>query len=113
MLRFLLLRLLILLLPFVLFGLYLWVVRKRDPFDLANWNPAPLILCTSVAFVALAISFFFLAFTQGEKAGATYTPARFEDGKLIPGKLTPAGAEAEKGETEDQKKKPQGDDDDQ
>ena len=76
-------------LPFVGYAGYL-LITQGSFRNISEWQMrtiAWLALGGSLLMVAALV--YFLQFQPGE-AGSTYLPARFEDGKIIPGRLVPA-----------------------
>lgn len=70
--------------PFAAYALYLWIT-KSGVFVRTSWDVTVLAWLTIVALVISIVSFIFLAEFSGAPPGSTYTPARIEDGRLIPG----------------------------
>jgi len=87
--RILLQYLLPLLLPMAIYLLWAWFARKRQaaggaPYRLQDGPWFWLIL----AGLALAASgLVYTALTGGEEAGGVYTAPRWEDGKIVPGRI--------------------------
>ncbi len=89
MIKVILVRLLLLALPFLLYAAYMKAVKKRDILDAETWKAAPLLALTTSALLIVAASFVYLALTSGADPGGDYTPARYEDGELVPGSVDP------------------------
>ena len=70
--------------PFVAYALYLWIT-KAGVFVRTSWDTTVLAWLTIIALVISIVSFIFLAEFSGAPPGSTYTPARVENGRLIPG----------------------------
>lgn len=74
------------LLPFVLYGFYLYFTRV-DPLDRASWERGP-IYWLAIAGLLLVIGVFVATATfSGAPPGAEYTPAQLRDGRIEPGRL--------------------------
>ena len=72
------------LLPFVLYGVFLWAT-KAGVMHPDSW-PLSRILWLVITALALVIgSFIYFANYTGAPPGSTYVPAHIEDGKFIPG----------------------------
>ena len=70
--------------PFALYAVFLWATRARV-LDSTAWGLATLAWLTIAALTLVVGSFLVLAQFSGSPAGSTYTPARWEDGKFVPG----------------------------
>ena len=83
MLRFFLHYLLPLLLPFLIYLAYVALTRGRTPgwLDQAPWQA---LAITGVAL--LAVSLVSWGLLTGSPPDEDYVPARFEDGRVVPGK---------------------------
>ncbi len=84
MIRPLFLELTLFLTPFVLYAAFLWATKK-GVFDPESWSLSRLLSLTVVALVLVLGSFLVIAQFTGAPAGSTYTPARVEDGRFVPG----------------------------
>ncbi|HEX6958259.1 MAG TPA: DUF6111 family protein [Ferrovibrio sp.] len=80
----LLLNLLPLLLPFILYGLYLWHVKRsgKDGPEATPW------FWLAASGLVLAIVSFIIWGVFFEQQLGDYAPARFEDGRIVPGRIT-------------------------
>ncbi|TCT13601.1 hypothetical protein EDC22_101471 [Tepidamorphus gemmatus] len=86
MVRVLGMQLALFLLPFVVYGLYLYFSRV-DPLDRASWKGGP-VYWLAIAGLLIAIAAFVLTATySGAPPGADYTPAQLRDGRIEPGRL--------------------------
>lgn len=77
------------LLPFALYGLYLWHVKRagRDGPETTPW------FWLSAAGLVLMIASFLVYGLFFEEEIGQYVPARLEDGRVVPGQVMPkAGA---------------------
>ncbi len=70
--------------PFAAYALYLWVT-KAGIFVRTSWDTTTLAWLVIVALVISIVSFIFLAEFSGAPPGSTYTPARIDGGRLVPG----------------------------
>ena len=70
--------------PFAAYALYL-LVTSSGVFARTSWNVTVLSWLAIVALVISILSFIFLAEFSGAPPGSTYTPARIDGGRLIPG----------------------------
>jgi hypothetical protein len=82
MIRELGLRLLLLALPFAVFGLYLFLMRWR-PGHAPPKTPWTILFITGLSL--FAVSFVFWRFNEDVEATGTYVPPHVEDGKVVPG----------------------------
>lgn len=88
--RIILIRLLILLLPLLLYLGWRLLAHRRA---LARGGPGldltegPWSWLLIGGLVLVILSFFVLAFTTGDEPGGNYVPSRYEDGQLIPGRI--------------------------
>jgi hypothetical protein len=72
------------LLPFVLYGVFLWAT-KAGVMQLDSW-PISRIAWLLIASLALVVgSFIYFAHFSGAPPGSTYVPAHMENGKFVPG----------------------------
>ncbi|MCC6887178.1 MAG: hypothetical protein IT536_01360 [Hyphomicrobiales bacterium] len=71
--------------PFVLYALFIWATKNGGVLERSNWPLTHVFWLSMAALVLVIGSFVILAQWGGAPPHSTYTPARFEDGKLIPG----------------------------
>jgi len=72
------------LMPFVLYGVFLWAT-KAGVMQPDSW-PLSRIAWLLMAALALVVgSFIYFAHFSGAPPGSTYVPAHIEDGKFVPG----------------------------
>ena len=72
------------LLPFVLYGVFLWAT-KAGVMQPDSW-PLSRIAWLLMAALALVVgSFIYFAHFSGAPPGSTYVPAHIENGKFVPG----------------------------
>lgn len=85
-----LIRLLILLVPILLYLGWRYLAHRRaigrggPGLDLTE---GPWAWLLAGGLVLTFLSFFVLAFTTGDEPGGTYVPFHYEDGQLIPGRI--------------------------
>ena len=72
------------LLPFLAYGVFLWVARA-GVIDASAWAPARLAWLLIAALALMLGSFVMLAEFGGAPPGSTYVPAHLDAGKLRPG----------------------------
>jgi len=79
----LIVHLLPLILPFLLYGLYIWHVKRsgKDGPEATPW-----FWLAAIGMVLTILSFLVYGAFFGESLG-DYAPARFEDGKIVPGRI--------------------------
>jgi hypothetical protein len=72
--------------PFVAYALFL-LVRRERVFERINWPVKMVMSLAIIAGILVIGSFIVLSHFSGAPPGATYEPARMEDGKFVPGRL--------------------------
>jgi len=82
MIRLLVLRALLFLVPFAIYGGYLLLVRARAIIPTHD-TPWTWLLVAGLSLVAA--SFFYVGFTEGESVQGHYVPPHVVNGKIIPG----------------------------
>jgi hypothetical protein len=70
--------------PFALYVVFLLATRTRV-LEPSNWSLSRIVWLTTASFVLMIGSFIVLAHFGGAPPHSTYTPARMEDGRLVPG----------------------------
>jgi heme/copper-type cytochrome/quinol oxidase subunit 3 len=70
--------------PFAAYALFLLVTRS-NVLERTAWPPKVLATLAIVALLLVIGSFVMLAHFSGAPPGATYEPARIENGVLVPG----------------------------
>lgn len=86
MIRIILTRLALFLLPFALYGLYLFLLRWRP--DIARpQTPWTGLFIAGLSLVVM--SFVVLGLTEGESIEGVYIPPHVENGKIVPGHVEP------------------------
>lgn len=85
--RVILMALVLFILPFVIYGI--WAFIKRTDSETPIFNTAPNFWLAGFGLVAAIIGI--LSFSSLDRGGVdtVYEPARFEDGKVIPGRTVP------------------------
>lgn len=84
--RTILIQLLLFFAPFAIYALVLSAMRK-DARGSEHW-PAKMIAALAIAgFVLVIAGLVFFAHFGGAPTSGVYEPARYEDGKLIPGRI--------------------------
>lgn len=85
MMRVFFIEALLFLLPAILYGTYLYLVRRKPgaEADEARKTPYMALVLSGLAFMALGM--LAMAYISGDDPSGNYTPARMEDGKIVPG----------------------------
>jgi len=84
--KIILLRVLLFLVPFVLYWLYWRLLKRRQDSGRPTYPLAILAIC---GLVLVAASFLVLRATEGEGTNSTYVPPKYEDGKIVPAQNIP------------------------
>lgn len=84
--KIILLRVLLFLVPFVLYWLYWRLLKRRHDKGKPTYPVAVLAIC---GLVLVAASFLVLRATEGEGTESTYVPPKYEDGKIVPAQNIP------------------------
>lgn len=74
-----------LLLPFVVYGLWVYAVRRKMTTTGGVWNDAPWTWLLIVGFALMIASLFAVGLLSGEGPGGTYVPPHLVDGVIVPG----------------------------
>ncbi len=74
------------LLPFIVYGVYLYF-QNLDPLKQKAWEGSPIYWLAVGGLVLTIGSFFAIAIFFGADPGGTYVPAHMEDGELVPGRF--------------------------
>ena len=72
------------LMPFVLYGVFLWAT-KAGVMHPDSWPLSRIAWLVIVALALVAGSFIYFANYGGAPPGETYVPAHMENGKFVPG----------------------------
>ncbi|ANK81066.1 DUF6111 family protein [Minwuia thermotolerans] len=75
------------LLPFVLYGIY-WLIAKRR--ENKGLTMVPWLWLTASGLALSVITMAVLAFMMGSEPGGEYIPPRYEDGVIKPAETRPA-----------------------
>ncbi len=80
---------LLFLLPFIVYGLWLVIARRRarGHENEPGWRDAPLVWLTAAGLGLVLVGFAFAAIYDGGDADCTYVPSRMVDGQLVPAEL--------------------------
>ena len=76
------------LLPFILYGAYLWLLHRRLEQDPAG-RDTPWTWLTIAGLVLVALSFVVLRLAEGDNGAAVVVPAHMENGRLVPSQVKP------------------------
>ena len=88
MIRSILFHVIPLILPFVVYGVYLYF-NARAGGD-KKWGKTSLAVATITGLVLMAMSLIALGLVSGDpREGTVYVPPRFEDGRLIDSQVLP------------------------
>lgn len=82
MIRILLERVLLFVLPFAGFALYVWVFHRRLSLPRPN---TPWFWLTAAGLVLVIASFLYTGFTEGESTKGVYVAPQYVNGKIVPG----------------------------
>ncbi len=88
MLRGFLFHLIPLLLPFIVYGLYLYFNKRAGGEK--TWRGRSVAIATIIGLVLMGISMVTLVVLREAPAEGEYVPPRFEDGKLIEPQILPS-----------------------
>jgi len=83
MIRFTVIHLLFLLLPFVVYAIYWWFVLRPQAGQ-SEIKDTPWTGLIAAGLVLMAGSLAYTASTAGSPASCEYTPPRYEDGRVVP-----------------------------
>jgi cytochrome bd-type quinol oxidase subunit 2 len=83
--RILLLDILLFLLPFVVYGLYVYATRRGE--EELTWKDAPWAWLFLAGVICMVIGLALLISFSGEPPGGTYHPPRMENGVIKPGRI--------------------------
>lgn len=88
--RLILWHLFLLVLPFIVYGSYLSLTRRKREQPKGDLKDVPLNLLFGSGLALMIISLLtFRILDPGGEVQSTYTPTRVEDGKLIEGEVVP------------------------
>jgi hypothetical protein len=80
-------QILLFLTPFILYGLWIFIRHGIDPTRLKAWRDAPYFILLAAALVVTGLGLYAVGHFDKAPAGSKYTPARLENGVLIPPEL--------------------------
>ena len=72
------------LMPFVLYGVFLWAT-KAGVMHPDSWPLSRIAWLMIAALILMVGSFIYFANYSGAPPGSTYVPAHLENGKFVPG----------------------------
>lgn len=80
---------LLFLLPFIVYGIWIAIARRRarGHENEPNWSDAPFLWLSVTGLVLVLASLFTLGLFQGVEKGGTYVPPRVIDGEVVPGEV--------------------------
>lgn len=84
MLRVILLNMAIFLVPFILYGAYMILVRRHQDKN-SLWRDAPILWLFSAGLVLVLFVVFTLISFERQEPGGVYHPPVYKDGKIQPG----------------------------
>ncbi|WP_373086205.1 DUF6111 family protein [Sneathiella sp.] len=88
MIRGILFHVILLLLPFVIYGVYLYFDARAGGSK--SWGRNSIAIATVSGLMLMAISLIALGMLSGDpRQGTVYVPPRFEDGKVIDSQVVP------------------------
>lgn len=86
MIRVLLTQLVLFLLPFLLYGGYLFLTKKLNR---QAWIDAPRYWLVMAGLAVSVAGFAYMSQINNNPTGGVYVPAHMENGKVVPGQFTP------------------------
>lgn len=87
MLRVVLINLALFVLPTALYAAYFYMNERRRNAVAVEWKNMPFRILLQIGLGLIVIGMLVTAYIGGDDAGGTYVPARFENGKVIPGEV--------------------------
>ncbi len=81
MLRGFLFHLIPLLIPFIVYGIYLYFAKKAGGEK--TWQGKSVAISTLIGLILMAISLLALGIVRNPSVDGVYIPPRFEDGKIL------------------------------
>jgi hypothetical protein len=76
-----------LILPFLVYGFWMYVVRRKKEASGGLWDDAPWTWLMVGGFVLMIASLFAVGLLSGEDPGGTYIPPHVVDGEIVPGQV--------------------------
>jgi cytochrome bd-type quinol oxidase subunit 2 len=83
MLRIILIDIILFLLPFLVYGFWLWVNNKAHVSE--HWRKGPMAWLALAGIALVVVSFVIFASIKQAPDGAEYRPAHMENGVFVPG----------------------------
>lgn len=87
MLRLVLFNIFVFLLPFILYGIYVYAARRGEVDGEAIFKDAPWGWLAATGLILMLIALGLLIRFSGSPPGGTYQPPRLEDGVIKPGRI--------------------------
>lgn len=87
MLRPLIYQVLLFLTPFLLYAVWIFVRHGMDPTRLKAWRDAPVVALIVAALIVTGLGLYAVGHFDKAPPGSKYTPARLENGVLVPPQL--------------------------
>lgn len=85
MLRIVLIQIALFATPFLVWTLYVLIMRRRRAAAGGLFNDAPIAWLIVAGALLAAASLLFLGVSSGAERDGTYVPPRYEDGRIVPG----------------------------
>lgn len=75
------------LLPLILYGGYLYLIKRKQDREGARWKNAPYLWLILGGFGFMAAGMLVMAYLSGEDPAGAYVPAHMENGRIVPGEV--------------------------
>lgn len=85
--RVLLLNIFMFLVPFILYGAYLYLTRRDEDGNINYWSEAPILWLFGAGLFLVAVAIVSLITFTGAPPGGTYVPPQVKDGVVVPGRI--------------------------
>ena len=85
MLRVFLIQAFLFLLPAILYGGYLYFIKRRRKTEGEESGETPYMWLVLSGLILMAAGMLAMAYISGDDPSGSYVPARMENGKIIPG----------------------------
>ena len=76
-----------LLLPFLAYGLWMYVIKRKQATSGGVWDDAPWTWLVIAGFVLMIASLFAVGLLSGDDPSGTYVPPHVVDGVIVPGQM--------------------------
>lgn len=76
-----------LVMPFVVYGVWMYVVRRKKDASGGVWDDAPWTWLMAGGFALMIASLLAVGLLAGEDPGGTYVPPHMVDGHIVPGQV--------------------------